>query len=65
MSRPLNKQQHNNGKRKTTVRTIPVAYAQNKPKAFNKVLGRNSDDQGRIYLPGSWIGKPVKVSLVE
>ena len=65
MSIPLSKQQHNKNKRKTIGRRISVAYAQNKPKAFNEVVGRNSDDLGRIYLSGSWIGKTVKVSLVE
>lgn len=62
---PLSKQQHNKSKRKRIARSISVTDVQNKPKGFNKVVGRNSDDQGRIYVPGSWIGKTVKVSLVE
>jgi hypothetical protein len=28
-----------------------------------KRVGRSSDNSGRIYLPGSWIGKIVKVML--
>ena len=65
MSIPLSSSNITQSKRKTIGRRISVAYAQNKPKAFNKVVGRNSDDLGRIYLPGSCIGKTVKVSLVE
>jgi len=30
-----------------------------------KPVGRNSDNLGRIYLPGSWIGKKVKIILLE
>jgi len=65
MSRPLNKQQHNNSKRKRIARSISVTGTLNKPKPFIKVVGRNSENQGRIYLPGFWIGKSVKVSLFE
>jgi hypothetical protein len=28
-------------------------------------IPRNSDNLGRIYLPGSWIGKKVKIILLE
>jgi regulator of replication initiation timing len=65
MSIPLSKQQHNNNKRKRITRTISVTDALNKPKPFIKTVGRNSDNLGRIYLPGFWIGKSVKVSLFE
>gem|GEM_PF-996087 len=65
MSRPFNKQQHNNKKRKRIARSISVTDAQNKPKPFIKTVGRYSDNQGRIYLPGFWIGKSVKVNLFE
>jgi hypothetical protein len=65
MSRPLNKQQHNNSKRKRLSRTISVTGSLNKSKTFIKTVGRNSDNQGRIYLPSFWIGKSVKVSLFE
>jgi putative transposon-encoded protein len=30
-----------------------------------KRVGRSSDNSGRIYLPGSWIGKTVRVTLIE
>jgi putative transposon-encoded protein len=30
-----------------------------------KPVGRNSDNLGRIYLPGNWIGKKVKITLLE
>ncbi|MGB6671149.1 MAG: DUF2080 family transposase-associated protein [Candidatus Nitrosopolaris sp.] len=30
---------------------------------IRKRVGRSSDNSGRIYLPGSWIGKTVKVML--
>jgi putative transposon-encoded protein len=30
---------------------------------IHKRVGRSSDNSGRIYLPGSWIGKMVKVTL--
>jgi putative transposon-encoded protein len=29
---------------------------------LEKVVGKSGND-GRIYLPGAWIGKKVKVSL--
>jgi putative transposon-encoded protein len=28
-----------------------------------KRVGRSSDNSGRIYLPASWIGKTVRVTL--
>ena len=28
-----------------------------------KRVGKSSDNSGRIYLPGSWIGKTVTVTL--
>jgi hypothetical protein len=59
MSILLSKQQHNKSKRRRIVKTLSVPYALNKPKPFIKTVGRNSDDQGRIYLPGFWIGKTV------
>jgi hypothetical protein len=30
-----------------------------------KSVGRNNDNLGRIYLPGNWIGKKVKIILLE
>jgi hypothetical protein len=30
-----------------------------------KRVGKNSDNLGRIYLPGHWIGKKVKIALLE
>ena len=30
-----------------------------------KRVGRSSDNSGRIYLPGSWIGKMVRIVLKE
>jgi len=30
-----------------------------------KRVGRSSDNSGRIYLPGYWIGKMVRVVLKE
>jgi putative transposon-encoded protein len=30
-----------------------------------KRVGRNSDNLGRIYLPGRWIGKKVKITILE
>jgi hypothetical protein len=29
-----------------------------------KRVGRNSNNLGRIYLPGPWIGKKVKITLL-
>lgn len=29
-----------------------------------KPVGRNSGNLGRIYLPGNWIGKKVKITLL-
>jgi hypothetical protein len=48
-----------------TINRISAIDAQNKPKAFIKRVGPNSDYEGRIYLPPTWIGKMVKVDLVE
>jgi len=28
-------------------------------------VGKNSNNLGRIYLPGHWIGKKVKIALLE
>ena len=33
-------------------------------KLVNRV-GKNSDNLGRIYLPGHWIGKKVKITILE
>jgi hypothetical protein len=30
-----------------------------------KRVGKNSDNLGRIYLPGHWIGKKVKITILE
>ncbi|MDQ6667485.1 MAG: DUF2080 family transposase-associated protein [Thermoproteota archaeon] len=30
-----------------------------------KRVGKNSDYLGRIYLPGHWIGKKVKITILE
>lgn len=30
-----------------------------------KRVGKNSDNLGRIYLPGHWIGKKVKITIIE
>jgi putative transposon-encoded protein len=30
-----------------------------------KSVGKNSDNLGRIYLPGHWIGKKVKITILE
>jgi hypothetical protein len=30
-----------------------------------KRVGKNSNNLGRIYLPGHWIGKKVKIALLE
>ena len=30
-----------------------------------KRVGKNSDNLGRIYLPGYWIGKKVKITILE
>ncbi|MGC2667988.1 MAG: DUF2080 family transposase-associated protein [Candidatus Nitrosopolaris sp.] len=30
-----------------------------------KRVGKNSDNLGRIYLPGPWIGKKVKITVLE
>jgi len=30
-----------------------------------KRVGKNSDNLGRIYLPGHWIGKKVKITVLE
>jgi hypothetical protein len=30
-----------------------------------KRVGKNSNNLGRIYLPGHWIGKKVKITLLE
>ena len=30
-----------------------------------KRVGRSTDNSGRIYLPGSWIGKTVRIVLKE
>jgi len=30
-----------------------------------KPVGRSSHNLGRIYLPGNWIGKKVKIILLE
>ena len=31
--------------------------------AILKRVGKSSENSGRVYLPGSWIGKTVRVTL--
>jgi putative transposon-encoded protein len=38
------------------------------PKVLTKLVkrvGKNSANIGRIYLPGQWIGKKVKITILE
>ena len=47
-----------------TRRTV-LGQDQNVLTKLVKRVGRNSDNLGRIYLPGHWIGKKVKITVLE
>jgi hypothetical protein len=48
-----------------TRRTVPRQEQQQVVTKLVKRVGKNSDNLGRIYLPGHWIGKKVKLALLE
>ncbi len=57
---------------KKTKRRIPRKTRRTMLRQDQKVLtklvkrvGKNSDNLGRIYLPGHWIGKKVKITILE
>jgi hypothetical protein len=57
---------------KKTMRRIPRKTRRTMVGQDRKVLtklvkrvGKNSDNLGRIYLPGYWIGKKVKITILE
>jgi hypothetical protein len=57
---------------KKTKRRIPRKTRRTMLRPDQKVLtklvkrvGKNSDNLGRIYLPGHWIGKKVKITILE
>jgi putative transposon-encoded protein len=61
-------------RRERGLRMKKITEAEKKPKKFykptttralTKTVGRNSKNSGRIYLPGSWIGHKVIVTLVK
>jgi hypothetical protein len=47
-----------------TRRTV-LGQDQNVLTKLVKRVGKNSDNLGRIYLPGHWIGKKVKITILE
>ncbi|MFZ0896865.1 MAG: DUF2080 family transposase-associated protein [Candidatus Nitrosopolaris sp.] len=47
-----------------TRRTV-LGQDQNVLTKLVKRVGKNSDNLGRIYLPGHWIGKKVKITVLE
>jgi hypothetical protein len=53
------------GKIPRKIRGIMLRQKQQVVTKLVKPVGRNSDNLGRIYLPGSWIGKKVKIILLE
>jgi putative transposon-encoded protein len=53
------------GKIPRKIRRIMPKKEQHVVTKLVKPVGRNSDNLGRIYLPGNWIGKKVKITLLE
>jgi len=53
------------GKIPRKIRRIMLRPKQQVVTKLVKTVGRSSDSLGRIYLPGNWIGKKVKIILLE
>jgi hypothetical protein len=53
------------GKVPRKIRRITHRQKQQVVTKLVKPVGRNSDNLGRIYLPGSWIGKKVEIVLLK